>query len=144
VAELGLAPKGGGGQGNRSQAQTRVCGSDDRWQGVHSSTKRTAFPSLRSRARSKPPQRGHGGAADKGAMSWRGPAQEKGTKGPASPSRLGCARAGVYVCARGACLHGRARERERAGVGRRRRPGRRWHTTSRRTRKGTQTARARW
>jgi hypothetical protein len=37
---------GGGGQGNRSRAQMRVCGSGGRWRGVHSQTKRTTLPSL--------------------------------------------------------------------------------------------------
>jgi hypothetical protein len=44
MAELGLAPKGGGGQGNRSRAQTRVCGSGGRWRGVHSLTKKDGVP----------------------------------------------------------------------------------------------------
>jgi hypothetical protein len=119
VAQAGAM--GGGGQGNRSRAQTRVCGSSGRWRGVHSPTKRTTLPSLRPRARSKLPRRGHGGAVDRNATSRVG--TRKGAKGPASPSGLGCARAGVHACARATCPRGRARERERAGVGSHRRPG---------------------
>jgi hypothetical protein len=114
---------GGGGQGNRSRAQMRVCGSCGRWQGVHSPTKRTALPSLRPHARSKRPPRGHGGAADRNATSRSG--ARKGAKGPASPSGLGRVHAGVHARARATCPHGRARESERAGVGSHRQPRRR-------------------
>jgi hypothetical protein len=121
--------KGGGGQGNRSWAQTRVCvGATAGGEVCTRRPKRTALPPLRPRARSKPPRRGHGGAADRNATS-RSDAG-KGDKGPASPSGLGRARVGVHACARVTCLHGRAREHERAGVGPHRWPGWWWHTTA--------------
>jgi hypothetical protein len=56
----------------------------------------------------------------------RGPAQEKG-QGSALSLGLGCTRAGVHTCARATCLHGRGRERERAGDGSHWRPGRGSH-----------------
>jgi hypothetical protein len=111
---------GGGGQGNRSRAQTSVCGSGGRWRGVHSPTKRTALPSVTACAKQTPTARPWW-CTDRNATSRVG--ARKGAKGPASPCRLGRAHAGVHTCARATCPHGRARERERAGVGSHRRPG---------------------
>jgi hypothetical protein len=47
---------GGGGQDDRSWAQTRVSGSGGRWRSVHSPVKRAAFPPLRPRARGNHPR----------------------------------------------------------------------------------------
>jgi hypothetical protein len=144
MAELRPAPKGGGGQSNRSQAQTRVCGSDDRWRGVHSPTKKGGAPfsataCVKQASTTRPWRRGR---QERNIVARSG--ARKRAKGPASPSGLGRVRAGVHAYVRATCLHRRARERERAGVGPHRRPGRWWHTTARRARKGRQMARARW
>jgi hypothetical protein len=101
---------GGGGQDDRSWAQTRVSGSGGRWRSVHSPVKRVALPSLRPRARGNHPRRGHGGAADRSATSRSG--ARKGAKGPASPPGLRRARVGVHTCAR-ATLFVRTRARTR-------------------------------
>jgi hypothetical protein len=47
---------GGGGQDDRSWAQTRVSGSGGRWRSVHSPVKRAALPPLRPHARGNHPQ----------------------------------------------------------------------------------------
>jgi hypothetical protein len=109
----GTQPRKGG---DRRYEETRVCGSGGRWRGVDSPTKRTVLPSSTVCAKQTPTER-----------PWRRGRQERNIEGrrkkSASPSGLGLARAGVHACARATCLHGRARERERAGVGSHRQPG---------------------
>jgi hypothetical protein len=130
---------GGGGQDDRSWAQTRVGGSGGRWRSMHSPVKRAMLPPLRPCARGNPPRRGHGDAADRSA-NWRFGARE-GAKGPASPPGLRRARAGVHACARASWLartHARTRTRRRwataaAKTG--------WLTTTRRARLGKRRAR---
>jgi hypothetical protein len=101
---------GGGGQDDRSWAQTRVSGSGDRWRSVHSPVKRAAFPPLRPRARGNHPRGGHGGATDRSAISRSG--VREGAKGPALPPGLRRACAGVHACG-GASLLARTRARTR-------------------------------
>jgi hypothetical protein len=130
---------GGGGQDDRSWAQTRVSGSGGRWRSVHSPVKRAALPPLRPCARSNHPRSGHGGAADRSAISRSG--AREGAKGPASLPGLRRARAEVHACARASLL---ARTRARTRTRRRRataaaKTG--WLTTARRARLGKRRAR---
>jgi hypothetical protein len=125
---------GGGGQDNRSWAQTRVSGSGGRWRSVHSPVKTVALPPLRPRARGNHPRRGHGGAANKSAISRSG--AREGAKGPASPPGLRRACAEVHTCARASLL---TRTRARTRTCRRlataaAKTG--WLTTTRRARLG--------
>jgi hypothetical protein len=130
---------GGGGQDDRSWAQTRVSGSGGRWRSVHSPVKRAVLPPLRPHARGNHPRRGHGGAADRSAISRFG--AREGAKGPASPPGLRRARAEVHACARASLL---ARTRARTRTRRRRataaaKTG--WLTTARRAKLGKRRAR---
>jgi hypothetical protein len=87
---------------------------------VHETTQGGRSTFLQPRARGKRPWR-HG---EQGRNNVERPdARGKGPKARPGPLRLRHARAGVHNCAREASLHGRARERERDGVGPRRRPG---------------------
>jgi hypothetical protein len=86
----------------RPQLGSNARGNDGRWRSVHSPVKGAALPPLRPRAQGNPPQRGHGGAADRSA-NWRSGARE-GAKGPASPPGLRHARAGVHASARASRL----------------------------------------
>jgi hypothetical protein len=91
---------------------TCVCARSGWWQGVYVVVKGVAFPSFATACATYPatvrPWRR--GSSD---TRRRVPAQEKGTKGPALPPGLACARAGVHYGARTSGPHGHTRERER-------------------------------